>query len=441
MLKAPAPFPVTYRELWLPPGINGNATLPSSVDGGHGLTLTGARKGTTCDGVHFDGTATSNINCGAIHNAAAKLWISLRFKLDQPFATGAPADLWLWGKAIDGNNYIYLKLENANGMLRLNKYTLAAQDFNLYSNEATWEAGVWYHILVSISSVNAVRMIVNNGAPRTDPDVSAICNGGDFIIGDWDDPGAGAGFKGIIADFFCGTDDLSQAAPDEEYDLYAGIPPVDVVNEYLLDEGRGVTAYDRGSGGNDGTLDTSATWAFGACQQPVLSLDGINDRATTGVVCNLSSGFTMVWVGKMKSFYNGLSTDHALFRLWVAANQTLYTYYSSGGNEFRAELESTPFVSWTPTLNIDDYTILLFTVSPASFLTVFENGNNIGTVAGTIIIPEGAGTVYLGVHQGVGAFDVSKPLFVSLIDGAFTDKQARTYSRWLDKVLNMGLKI
>jgi len=37
-----APFPLTYRELWLPSGINNHATLPTSVEGGHELALPGA---------------------------------------------------------------------------------------------------------------------------------------------------------------------------------------------------------------------------------------------------------------------------------------------------------------------------------------------------------------------------------------------------------------
>ena len=71
------PFPVTYRELWLPSHIRGTTLLPAFRGDAHGLILTGAQKQTTCDGVLFNGTATSNINYGAIHNAAR---IAIRFR-------------------------------------------------------------------------------------------------------------------------------------------------------------------------------------------------------------------------------------------------------------------------------------------------------------------------------------------------------------------------
>ena len=54
--------------------------------------------------LHFTGSATSNVNMGAIHNAAGKLWVSLRFKLDSNFASGSPADMYIFGKQLDGSN-------------------------------------------------------------------------------------------------------------------------------------------------------------------------------------------------------------------------------------------------------------------------------------------------------------------------------------------------
>ena len=108
-----APFPITYRELWLPRGINGlTGPLPSSRYNGHEVTFTSARKGTTADGVHFNEAITSNINCGVIHNAAAKFWVSLRFKLDQDWTTGG-GDLHLFGKYLDVDNFVGIFLLSA----------------------------------------------------------------------------------------------------------------------------------------------------------------------------------------------------------------------------------------------------------------------------------------------------------------------------------------
>ncbi|KKK49357.1 hypothetical protein LCGC14_3135880, partial [marine sediment metagenome] len=316
------PFDVRYRELWLPPSINGNATLPTSVEGGHGLTLTGARKGTTVDGVHFTGSATSNINCGAIHNAAAKLWLSFRFKPDQDFSAASPADIYLWAKFNGAADLHLVRLESANGRLYWQHEGVGSFSLST-AGITTWNAGQWYHVLVSLSNTAGARFIVDGGTPLTSANADAAPAGGDVIIGDRTDGGAIGGLV-TIADVVIGTDDLTAA---EETDLYNGIPPADAVNSWMLDEGRGVTAVDRGSGGNNGTLDTAATWAFGQVEQPVLSLDGINDHGQSSAGVNISGDLTLVWVGKMKSTYNLTAGNKRFVDIEVDGNNLLVLFY------------------------------------------------------------------------------------------------------------------
>jgi len=330
-----SPFPVRYREVWLPRVINGNASLPSARYNGHGLTLTGARLGSTCAGVHFDGSATSNINCGAIHNNAATLGISFRFKFDQNYAAGS-GDQYIWGKWLDATHFLRLVFKTADGKFYfegqdggVNDFSVAAQDGA--ADITSWNAGQWYHVLASISAVNNVRFRIDNGTVVTSPSAIAAPNGGDFVIGDQDDPGAGTGFKGVIADFFLVTDDLTTT---EETELYEGFPPSDVVNEYPLDEGRGTTAYDRGSGGNNGTLDSSATWAFGQVEQPVISFDSIDDGALSSGGVDITGNFTAVWVGKMKSTYDGLSGPKSLYELYPNASNIVRLGYDNVSNRF-----------------------------------------------------------------------------------------------------------
>ncbi|KKN16376.1 hypothetical protein LCGC14_0976710 [marine sediment metagenome] len=437
-----APFPVTYRELWLPPGINENATLPTSVEGGHGLTLTGARKGTTADGVHFTGAITSNINCGAIHNAAVKLYISLRFKVDQDFSSASPADQFIFGKRLAGDDAFSLKLYAGDGKLLLNRITpVGGSLYNVVSNETFWEAGVWYHVLFSISDVAGVRLIVEGGVAQTNADLTATPNGGDFVIGDFVDPGAGVGFEGVIADVFC--EEGVDLAAVEEYDLYAGIPPATVDNAYPLDEGRGVTAYDRGADGNNGTLDTSCTWAFGQVQQPVLSLDGINDVGISSAGVNISGALTLIWVGKMKSTYDGLSDDHYQVRIRVDGNNQLdFQYndswdeiifvYTGNGNIAQAGYADKPA--------IDDYMIMIGVGMSGVGAKLFINGSLSEFAGNPAAIPAGVATAFIG-RRHVEDYDLSKPLLIALIDGAFTDKQALAYSRYLKNVFNLPITI
>jgi len=104
-------------------------------------------------------------------------------------------------------------------------------------------------------------MIVENGTPILTGNVDAAPNGGDFVIGDIDDPGLGPmvilGFIGEIQNVIVGTDDLT---PAEEEALYAGTAPGDETNYWYIDEGTGTDIIDYGTGGNDGTADTACSW-------------------------------------------------------------------------------------------------------------------------------------------------------------------------------------
>ncbi len=427
-----SPFPVRYRELWLPESINGTI-LPSSRYNGHALALTGAQKRTTSDGVRGTGANTSNINCGAIHDNIAKLWVSLRFKLDQAFIAGM-GEQYLWGKRIDGDNLLALYLDN-NGMLHFYMRTAATDRFILLSTITSWTADTWYHALASLSDTagGIQRLKVNNNLEDSDVQAAANTpNGGDLVLLDLDDAGFGNGFKGVVTDVFIGTDALTSA---EETDLYNGFPPADVVNEYLLDEGRGVTAYDRGSGANNGTLDTACTWAWGQVKQPVLSFDSINDFGQSSSGVNIRGELTAIWVAKLKSTYKNLSDYHKQYRYYVDANNYLQ---GAPDAEYMGSGVSVA-LSYTKNHSIDDYGIYMTTVKIGQ-LGLFKNGTNRGTSGLTAYIT-GDATAYIGRVQAGTYWDISKPLFIAIIDGAFTDKQALAYSRWLRDKFNLPISM
>lgn len=446
-----APFPITYRELWLPRGIKGlTGPLPPSRYNGHELAFTGARRGTTSDGVYFTRAATSNINCGAIHNNAATYWVRFRFKLDQPYAAGS-GDMYLWGKFEDDSNFVWLVLKTVDGKLYFEGQDGAVNDFSIAAQDGvaditSWEAGRWYTVIASISAANDVRFIIDNGTVVTHVTAIAFPATGDFVIGDYDDPGAGTGFEGVIADFFGSTIDNTVA---EEGDLFQGIPPADVVNEYLLDEGRGGTAYDRGSGVNNGTLDAAGLaavpptlgWAWGRVKQPVISLDGINDVAISSAGVDIRGALTVVWAGKMKSTYDNVIAAHKLVHINIDANNEITIYYQQangltwyvvrGGDSANVQYSTTRPV-------IDDYQIVIGTLTAAGVIGLFSNGVSLGTDTGAGAIA-GAATAYIGRDDAAQQYDISKPLMVALIEGAFDQQQAKAYSRWIDRIFNLGV--
>lgn len=447
-----APFSLTYRELWLPRGIKGwDGPLPSSRYNGHELDFavgaSGARHGTTADGVHFDGSVTGNINCGVIHNNIPKLWVSFRFKLDQPFAAGS-GNQFLWGKVVDGNNIIDCLLNTADGALWFRYYRLGGWDFQLTSTTVAWEAGRWYHVICSLSDTagGIQRLVIENIAEDTDTQVANnTLAAGNLVFGDREDPGGGTGFEGIIADFFVGTDDLTA---NEEQNLYNGIPPwapADAVNAWPLDEGRGVTAYDRGTGGNNGTLDTTATWAWGRVKQPVISLDGINDHAQSAAGVDVSGAVTAVWAGKLKARYGSVITDHYFLEYFIDNNNLYALFFNPTTHDFRWQciVGGTSAICDTHGFNpeIDDYCIFIGTVTAGGITQLFTNGVLNDTDTGLLAIAGGGITTYIGAEDSPAYWDVSKPLLVGLIGGAFTQGQALAYSRFLNKIFNLGLAI
>lgn len=211
-------------------------------------------------GAQFDGTTGCDIDAGAIHDAAAKLWVSFWFKLDSDFDSSATDNQTLFGKSINATNGMTVFLGQSSGKLHFSKASGGVEDFDVSSSETSWTAGRWYHVIASISSAAGVRLIVDNGTAVTDADVSAAPNGGNFFIGNMDFKSSGNGLDGTIRNFVVGTDDLSTA---EETSLYEGIAPSDKVNHWELHEGSGSTAYDDGSGSNNGTLDSAVSWLNG----------------------------------------------------------------------------------------------------------------------------------------------------------------------------------
>jgi len=427
------PLGKRWRQLWLPEALNASASLPGAVEGSYGLTLTGARGGTTTDGVYFNRSATGHIDCGAIHDNATKLWISFRIKRDRN------NDMYFTGKKLDGNNI--LQIYNIGTTIHFQHFNGGVNLFDITVALGTFELNTWYHILASISSVNGARLRVNGGTAATNADTTALFAGGNWYIGDRE-VGSGASTGGVIADFIMGTDDLST---NEELDLYQGAIPLDAVNFWPLDEGRGVTAYDRGSGGNNGTLNTGASWAYGGVKLPIISFDSINDRARSAAGINIQRPCTMVWVGKMKQVYPSvISRSATLFDLSVDGNNRLILSHDAG---FAYAVfvgiggGVAPEARFTPAPTIDDYWVFVGTMSAAGVVTAYINGVSVASNSNASLAPVGAAYATLGQNYLNTNGDNSKCIMAGLVDGALTAAEVRTLSRYLDQKLGLGLRI
>lgn len=210
----------------------------------------------------FDGTANSYINCGAIHNAGTKLWMDFRFKLDSDFSSASSASLYLWGKYHNSENLTHIWFAQSDGKLgfylksgNVAKFLVYAKDSN-GDDITSWTAGTWYHVIASISSAEGARLRVNNWTADTDADTTALPDGGNFVIGALE-AGTAGNFDGVIADFACGTDDLSTA---EEASLYTGTLPGDETDWWPIDEATGTSITSYGSTATTGTAGSACSW-------------------------------------------------------------------------------------------------------------------------------------------------------------------------------------
>lgn len=443
-LRAILPPGKRFRELWLPKNIV-DSKLPSSIPGGHALTLSGARRATTANGVRFlPGVATSNIKFSDPYDAVNNWWASFRFKLTQNFATGAAADQYLIGKYDDATNYLVVWLENADGKLYMSHREGDGAE-TVSSAEVSWTAGTLYHVLVSCSITEGQRLIVDGGAAQTEAgNTTAISLLADMCVGARDDGTSTEGLGGVISKVVMGNDILTQTAVTGEEALLAkGIPPSDAVNLFTLDEGRGTTAYDRGSGADDGTLDSSCTWDFDAKKLVAISPDGINDYGSASGV-KINGNISIVSVMRAKSTYSSnpnASTFYWLrvdasndieFHSWPGAAQAVY--YVIGNGTAMSFL-----INFSPA--IDDYLIFINTLTIAGAIESFLNGVSKGTGSGAGQISGANATVNISSTHTPACFDVSSNLLFGIVEGALSAAETLKLSIDINLRLGLGLSI
>ena len=232
-------------------------TASGVSSGGHTVNTT-TTEATMLTGnvLNFAASGTSYIDSGISYNASAKFWVSMWVRFDETFTSGS-GSLYALGKYASANDYFQIRFERGFRALTSKLYIGGVEKFSISSGDLGPVApDVWHHILVSISSVNGVRLRWDNGAAITDADTTALPNGGNITIGNYY-AGFASGFDGEIAHVIVGTDDLSVA---EETALYNGVYPSDATDYWYIDEGSGTNIISYGSLGNNGIAGAGTTW-------------------------------------------------------------------------------------------------------------------------------------------------------------------------------------
>ncbi|KKN74865.1 hypothetical protein LCGC14_0386140 [marine sediment metagenome] len=443
----------SFRELWKAKNIIGTAWL-SSVPGGQPVTLTNeAAKRTTADGLLFHGAATDNvvISNDAGQNAKAAAHFTFEFTPTQLFSSASSADEILFRKEADGTHYMTIYLNATDGKLTW-KFVSAGTDFTLTSTTASWTAGVKYIITVTLNDAPVQRLLVNGTLEDSDTATAALTpNGGDIIIGSSSDGGTD-GVKALISRFVMGigataTIGLTTTADTgEEALLNKGFPPATAKVQYLLtlDEGRGLTANNRGSGVGNGTIDTGPAWVYSGPKQAVMSLDGINDYAVGPALSDISGDISFVWVGKMMSTYN-TAVSRYLAHVKISTNDEFALFYSSGDDAIQWYAKgaggSALTVNYTTKPAIGDYWIIIATYTVAGALELMVNGPSRGTSSGGGAMSGAVATIYLGSKNTAVLQDVSSPILFGTVNGALSAQEGLNLSRYLNNWLGLGLTI
>ncbi len=213
--------------------------------------------------LHFDGTATGDLNCGVIYNASAKFAVSMWFKLDSNFGAGAPTVQRLYVKDAGGGNIIVLHLDNGSGRIEFFHVSGGVTKFNIATVQNSWVAGTWYYVYAATGQAigggaasDGARLRMNNGVAVTDADTTAIPNGGTLIFGNYGG-GVAQGVIGNLQNIAIMNDDVSTI---EETALYNGTAPVDATDYWYADEGVGTVITSYGTAANPGTAGAATTW-------------------------------------------------------------------------------------------------------------------------------------------------------------------------------------
>jgi len=419
----------TWRELWETRNMVG-AKIPSSLSGGLPMTITsGATKGMACEGIHYGGTATSYLDCGAIHNAATKWLVSVRFKLDTTYTVGS-GDSYLIQKRVDGDNKLTMAFDTTSGKLGCVLRIGAADKFLLYAaiggaDVTSWTGGTWYHILFSISSAAGVRLRCNGSTAVTNVDTTSLPNGGNLVFGNSSTYGA-AGFKGIITDIQMRESvDLTS---DQEYQTYLGT--MTTPDEYYpCVTGYGLTVTSRGSAANNGTISTGNYWAKGSVTPPIKA-NGYNNSCNTAATGDMSGAISLVWLGRAKIRYgDSLTPASVLFGGYDGTGKLLLQ-----GNGTSHDLQFTDTsmgIADTTDCVMDEYEVMVGTKTAGGATYFWRNGRYVGTGVSTSSLPNTGVTWYLGNWAGGIQTDPSQCILAGVVNGRLTSADVQKLTKTL----------
>jgi PKD repeat protein len=194
----------------------------------------------------------------------------------------------------------------------------------------------------------------------------------------------------------------------------ASSPAPDLVAEWHLDEGDGLTAGDTSGNGNDGTLVNNPAWVAGKVGKG-LSFDGTNDY----VVCGQSSSLKITGAITVEAWvkWQGAGNPYFVTKTGGPGHRS----YDLSGNEdgtveFRVGGADCNSVKSSGTISIPtgEWVYLVGTYEPSSYVRLFVDGSLVRE--NTVSIPASQGDN--GLAWYIGAREGNQGWFNGIIDEA-----------------------
>lgn len=444
------PAGYSWRELWLPQNIVGTS-CPSSVSGGHALTLTGARRGSTTDGLEMRGAELITITDHADISITDDLTVVLpAFILRTTFDSGASADMGLLNL---NNGSVIAWLESATGALNVTLKDAGAGpvDVTISTTKVSWAAGTLWEVGFTYNKDASPSFIfyINGAAENTDSNGTLVLTVpvGDTTIG-YDGT---TYLTGKLQRSFKVYDTTVLTAA-QMLGIYKGYPYPTNLKAYLPMDcpGRGLTLTDRSTGGNcDGTIsgtNTAMIWDFGATKLVLASCDGLNDTLS-GTGLDIGGDVSVVLVMRMGCTYVSNGLPNYLQLCFGRADAADFDYFimqyiSGTGLQYSVVGNSiVKNINFGTTPSIGDYWIIIGTYTVAGAVELLLNGDSLGTESGLGVMSRGAATFNLGSNYVPGNRTLSGFIAAALVEGALSAAEARRLSRFIDQWMGLGIGV
>ncbi len=439
-----------YREAWMMQDIwspDGTTFyVPPSCKGGHRATLTGgAYKATSTNGLIMRGAEKVTITDAAAISINDNLTVVLpTFVLNTLFSSASGADMGI------------LNLNNGSVIARLNSTTGAmtfifddadgGADYTVSSTKVSWATDTEWQVSFTFdkdAGASSVELFVNGVSDSTHAlaDTVLTIPAGDTVYG-YDNTTylTGKITRGLMV---WDTIVLNAAMLLK---VYKGIPFTNNLKlQHMLDEGMGLAVDDKVAAALDGLIsgtNTADIWDYDV-RQACMGLDGRTGYAVTANI-DCTGDITLVWVAKVMSDYTSLGAHHHYVQLFGGGTDLL---------RLRYEWTNDDFVTWQGYIGatgtaavydvkptIGDYVIVCASYTLSGDTALMVNGIAGTSQTGGNPFP-GLAQIFIGSSEIPNLYDVSKPIFCALIDGALTKAWARQYSRTLDNWLALDLGI